>query len=285
MSLDIQIDDMFSGRYVIISEVNPCSEDVPIDGDTEDLEPTKYYYLRCSTSPSYSAGKTSADFVTGVGGVSPAWTNDELIGKVIMALSGPYRSKCYYITDNDANTIQVEGNQASGSSAPLLQNAYYTVVHTAQSMYDFCSANNYSCISIATDNIKWTNGSPEKPKSYADHTTFRIGTGKFDQDLALGKCDIWDRDPLTRAWKMDQINELVYHWHKINNNTAVYLIITVTYNINGVTYYQNKNFMYKYSGSEVINGRGYLKGFPMKSDGEMDFNVTFGINFSEAWTL
>ncbi len=282
-SFNIQVDDVASGRHVVISEVNPCSEVVPIENETEDLSPPKYYYLELEDTIAHAAGKTTANFGLGDGGGDPSWDADELIGKVLLCLSGPYRSKCYTITDNDAvKEIEVEGDQETGD-APLVVGEYYAVVHTAGTMYQHCVDNNLSCISIATDSVKWTNGSTEKPKSYADHTTLRPGTGKFNQGIVMGKCEIWDRNPLTRIWKMDQINGLLYHWHKLNNNKPVYLIITTEYEVGGVTYYQNKGFFYKFEDDDMINDRGYLKGYPMKSNGTMEFNITFGLNFAEAW--
>lgn len=282
-SFNIQVDDVYSGRHVLISEVNPCSEVVPLEDESEDIDPPKYYYLELEGGLSHTAGKTVANFVLGNGGTDPSWVADELIGKILLCLDGPYRSKCYTITDNDnAKQIEVEGDQETGD-APLVVGKYYTIIHTAGTMYTHCESENLSCISITTESIKWTNGSTEKPKSYADHTTLRPGTGKFRQGVVMGSCDMWDRNPLTRIWKMDQINELIYHWHKINNNKPVYLIITTEYTIGGVTYYQNKNFLYKFEDDNMINGRGYLKGYPMKSDGTMEFGMKFGLNFAEAW--
>ncbi len=282
MSLDIQIDDFASNRYVIISEVNPCTGDVPIDGDSDNLDDPQYYYLKANTAPSYSAGSTSVTFVRGTEGTTPNWTNDELIGRILLTLSGPYIGKCYTITDNTSNVIYVLGDQQNNDS-PLVQNAYYTVVHTSTTMYDYCVANNFSCISILTNSFKFSNGSTESPKSYANHTTIKIGTGKFKQDILLSDCDVWAKNPLDRVWKMDQINELVFNWHKLNNNKAVYLIITMSYEIDGSTYYQNKNAFFKFADDNDINGRGYMKGFPMKSDGGVDMGVSFSLSFSEAW--
>ena len=83
-SFNVQVDDVYSGRHVLISEVNPCSEQVPIEDESDSLDPSKYYYLKLEDSISHAASKTTANFGLGDGGADPSWVADELIGKVLL---------------------------------------------------------------------------------------------------------------------------------------------------------------------------------------------------------
>lgn len=261
MSFDVQVDPLgiTIATTVLISEIIPTNE-------------TNEYY-RSVTNAVY----TTTTVLT----VSlPSGGTNLYAGRLVLVLDGTERSKCYTIISNTTTSATVY------EDASAINGSHIAIVHTATTMRAYCIANNKDCISVVCESITGADGSPESPSSYADHTTFKVGTGKYKQGVSMNKCNIWYSDERDRVWKFNQIRGLMYHWHKVVNNQPVYLIITIEHlTASGNTYRSNIGFFYKYSGDANVDDRGYLKGFTMEIPYIYKFSPEFKLSFKEAWTL
>jgi len=279
-----------SVQTIVITTLNPCTtiENDASGGDEIDSE--DWYGLECNGVPVWNTtpdpDRTEVTLAK-YGSGTPSWTGS-LENKILLALDGEAVGRCFTIIGNSGAVVYVaEDHVWNATTNPygIKNGDHYAIVHTARSMYDYCTDNSKKCVAVAASSINWNNASPEKPKSYSSHITPRIGTGKFKQSVSLSDCNIWYSDPRFREFILSQFNELLFKWHGINANDAVYLIMTTEYynTLSQVTYYQNRNFFKESNLDSNFVGRGYMKGFPMGSSGKTDYDSIFSIPFDEAW--
>jgi len=278
-----------SVRTIVITTVNPCSEDDYNDAAGDGMDDGGRYALKCTAVSDAGGGNTTVTLKQYNGSTLVDWNGTE-VNKVILALNGDAKGRCFTILSRSTDVLTIAGEHvyhATTNPFGIQVDDYFALVHTTQSMYEYCNANDKECVYVACGSINWNNASPEKPKSYASHITLRIGTGKFKQSVSLGDCSIWYSDPRFREFILNKFNELLFKWHMIQENDPVYLIITTLYynTLTQETAYQNRNFFHKTTdfGSDVFLGRGYMKGFPMGASGKTEYNSTFSIPFEESW--
>lgn len=288
MSIDLQIDGVNSQRTVVITEVNPC------DPSGDDIDASDLYGIKPTDITDVT--NSVVTFTTYDGTAISSWGtsgNGEHANKILVCISGEFTGRSYEIISSTSNTLTLRGNHSDGNSTigitefgdqeDIFITQYYTIVHTAESMYDYCLANNKAIISLTAEDYKFLEGSPESPTNFANHTNFRPGTGVYNQSGTLYGCDIWHKNPIVRSWLNNQMKHLLYRWHSINNQDAKYLIITFEAIINGVTYHSNEGFVRRYDTDNTIDVRGYLKGFPMNRQGSFKYSPNFTMDFKEAW--
>lgn len=258
MTLGIQVDGNNSQRSIVITEISP------------ELE---YYIV-----PDVSVAFVTYTTLTFTG---TPFAVDAYNGMVVLVLTGAHQGRCYTIQDTTTSTI-VLYEDATGS---ITTSTYIAVIHTAATMYAYCNTNGYDCLAISCETISGIDGSDEAPQSLATHITYRLGTGVFKQGVTFNNCEIWNADPRIRAWKFGQAKHLVFHWNKIGQQTAVYLIETVEHISGGIHLYQNIDYFNEESGYDDIECRGYLKGYPLNINSTYQWNATFTLTFIEAWML
>lgn len=278
MSYDIQVDGVNEQRTIVISEIIPT-----LSNESTNNEYNFLFTTCVEESPSAGLSKLTKSGAT--------WGVDTLIGRVVLVLTGPGRGKCYTIYDNDADDIYIYdpidpvlGDETASDYIGTTQ--YVAIVHSASTMYDYCVTNNNDCIAVTCENVPFIDGSPENPKSYADHITMRIGTGVYEQSIQFANCNVWRASPLDRVWVMNQIRALAFKWHELSYNNAVYLIFTTEHLVGGNVYRQNWDWFDVGDDGDVDTfGRGYLKGFPMRIQGTQEYSPEFTLQFKEAWLL
>lgn len=289
MSIDLQVDGVDSQRTVVISDVNPC------DPSGDNIDNSNLYAIKPSNITNATNSVVTFTQYDG-SAISPSWDttgNGEHANKILICISGQFIGKSYEIISNGTNTLTLRGNHHStnstvgirffGDQEDIFITEYYTIVHTAESMYNYCLANNEAVIALTCSDYKFSEGSTESPQNYSNHTNFRLGTGMYTQSGTLSGCDIWDQNPLVRSWINNSMKYLLYQWHNINNTNAKYLIITFEYEIDGIIYHSNDGFVRRYDADNDLSLRGYLKGFPMTRNGTFKFSPNFTMDFKEAW--
>lgn len=271
MSYNIQVDGVNGQRTIIISEI------VPTDTTNDEYNVQMTGCVE-GTPAIYQARLTLS---------TATWTATEHEDKVVLVLTGPGRGKCFSIFANTTTTLDIYDPDQVAVDYIGISTYYIAIVHTASSMWDYCEgAANKDCIAVTCENVPFTDGSPENPKSYADHITMRIGTGVYEQSVQFANCSVWRASPLDRVWRMNQIRALTFKWHELSYNNAVYLIFTTESLVGGNTLRQNWDwFDVGDDGTVDIFGRGYLKGFPMRIQGTQEYTPEFTLQFKEAWLL
>jgi hypothetical protein len=283
MSMDFQIDNLASYRMIVISEINPCSDTCLISGDTEeDINSSTVYGIKPTAVGAYEG---TPNFRTIVTFGTPSWTENAYNGRLLLTLTGPYAGKCYYIIDTTTTQLYISVGSTTERDE-ITTSTYYTIVHTASTMYAKCVADHKSCIALTMEDYSVSGGSPETPKSYAGHYTMKIGTGKYGQSVKFSKLMLYDRTPAKMLYLSNQVTQLFFRWHRMDENHALYLIISGEYldTVSGRTYTVNKDFYYETEVDGVILcGRGYMKGFPMLANEQISFTDEFSFDFVEAW--